>query len=267
MSKPELLREAEAHSQLDRIAPNWRLHLYDGAIIDHILEVINKPRASRTEIGRRYRARRSAAGLVGTPVFRGAPSRCSPTTLAPPDGRYVHLLVPALAGSPQPVLVRPASRATFIVNVAWAIPTLQMSTPISTFFDTPTARLSHDQCIQQFAGPLTNRPLASVLRYYEQHVQDFHPRYPVTEDAGRRRERWSGPGWLSFAPLGKMHARSERGRKLVVDLRNLTTISHEGEDAIFDLMKEGARFSCGNVLTNHVLKQLAQKKQRELPRS
>ena len=77
-SKPELLREAEAISQLDRIAPNWRLHLYDGAIIDHILDVINKPRASRTEIGRRYRARRSATGLVGSPVFRGAPSHARP---------------------------------------------------------------------------------------------------------------------------------------------------------------------------------------------
>ena len=75
VSKPKLLREAEALSQLDRIAPNWRLHLYDGAIIDHILDVINKPRASRTEIGRRYRARRSAAVPADAPVFRGAPSR------------------------------------------------------------------------------------------------------------------------------------------------------------------------------------------------
>jgi hypothetical protein len=53
------------------------------------------------------------------------------------------------------------------------------------------------------------------------------------------------------------------GRKLVVDLRNLTTISREGENAIFDLIKEGAKFSCGNVLTKHVLKQLARKKQQE----
>jgi hypothetical protein len=56
-------------------------------------------------------------------------------------------------------------------------------------------------------------------------------------------------------------------RKLVIDLRNLTAISHEGEDAIFDLMKKGAKFSCGGVLTRHVLKQLVRKKQRELPRS
>ncbi len=53
-------------------------------------------------------------------------------------------------------------------------------------------------------------------------------------------------------------------RKLVIDL-NLTTISREGEDAIFDLMKKGAKFTCGGVLTRHVLKQLARRKQ-ESPR-
>jgi hypothetical protein len=56
------------------------------------------------------------------------------------------------------------------------------------------------------------------------------------------------------------------GRKLVVDLSNLTVISYEGEDAIFDLMKEGAKFLCGGVLTRHVLKQLARKKQQESSR-
>jgi len=46
------------------------------------------------------------------------------------------------------------------------------------------------------------------------------------------------------------------GRKLVVDLSSLTIISREGEDAILELMKKGAKFSCGGVLTRHVLKQL-----------
>ena len=56
------------------------------------------------------------------------------------------------------------------------------------------------------------------------------------------------------------------GRKLVIDLTNVTVISREGEDAIFDLMKRGANFSCGGVLTKHVLKQLARKIQQESPR-
>lgn len=53
------------------------------------------------------------------------------------------------------------------------------------------------------------------------------------------------------------------GRKLVIDLSNLTVISHEGEDAIFDLMKRGAKFSHGGVLIKHVLKQLARRQQQE----
>ena len=56
------------------------------------------------------------------------------------------------------------------------------------------------------------------------------------------------------------------GRKLVVDLTNVTVISPEGEDAIFDLMKKGVNFSSGGVLTRHVLKQLVRKKQRETRR-
>ena len=60
VSKPKPLTETEATKQLDRIAPDWPLHLYDSAVIDHILKVINNPRTSRTEITRRYRTRRAA---------------------------------------------------------------------------------------------------------------------------------------------------------------------------------------------------------------
>jgi anti-anti-sigma regulatory factor len=49
------------------------------------------------------------------------------------------------------------------------------------------------------------------------------------------------------------------GRKVVIDLSSLTVISREGEDAIFDLMQQGAKFSCAGILTRHVLKGLAQK--------
>jgi anti-anti-sigma regulatory factor len=54
-------------------------------------------------------------------------------------------------------------------------------------------------------------------------------------------------------------SRDLEGRTLVIDLSSLTVISREGEGAIFDLMKQGAKFSCGGVLTRHVLKQLAVK--------
>jgi len=49
------------------------------------------------------------------------------------------------------------------------------------------------------------------------------------------------------------------GRKLLIDLSSLTVISREGEDAIFDLMKQGAKFSCAGILTRHVLKGLARR--------
>lgn len=49
------------------------------------------------------------------------------------------------------------------------------------------------------------------------------------------------------------------GRKLVIDLTNATLIDAEGEAAILDLIKEGAKFCCSGVHTKHVLKQLAHK--------
>lgn len=54
------------------------------------------------------------------------------------------------------------------------------------------------------------------------------------------------------------------GRQLVIDLSNATSIDADGESAIFDLMKEGAKFCCSDVLTKHVLKQLAHKCQTRL---
>jgi hypothetical protein len=74
--------------------------------------------------------------------------------------------------------------------------------------------------------------------------------------------------WVAELCTSWRDACQSRGkRKLVVDLRNLTAVSQAGEDAIFDLINEGAKFSCGNVLTKYVVKQLARKKKRELPRS
>jgi hypothetical protein len=75
-----------------------------------------------------------------------------------------------------------------------------------------------------------------------------------------------GP-WVAELRTTWKNARQELGgRRMVVDLSNLTIISFEGEDAIFELMKDGAKFSRGGVLTRHVLRQLAQKKQREYTR-
>jgi hypothetical protein len=42
-------------------------------------------------------------------------------------------------------------------------------------------------------------------------------------------------------------------------LSSVTVMSREGEDAVFDLMKQGAKFSCAGILTRHVLKGLARR--------
>ena len=66
--------------------------------------------------------------------------------------------------------------------------------------------------------------------------------------------------WISeLRTAWKNASRHRGGSKLVIDVGSLTVISREGEDAIFDLMKEGATFSCGGVLNRHVLKRLARK--------
>ncbi len=49
------------------------------------------------------------------------------------------------------------------------------------------------------------------------------------------------------------------GRKLVIDLTNVTLISPESQDKLLQLMKEGAKFSGRDVLTKHVLQQLSRR--------
>jgi hypothetical protein len=46
------------------------------------------------------------------------------------------------------------------------------------------------------------------------------------------------------------------GRKLVIDLSNATVISREGEETLFEMMNEGAKFSCCGVLNRFVLKRM-----------
>lgn len=50
-----------------------------------------------------------------------------------------------------------------------------------------------------------------------------------------------------------------QGRELIIDLKNVTVISGDGENTLFALMRDGAKFSSRDVLTKHVLKQLARR--------
>ncbi|MGA2354192.1 MAG: hypothetical protein ABSG02_06830 [Terriglobales bacterium] len=71
--------------------------------------------------------------------------------------------------------------------------------------------------------------------------------------------RLSEPWVAQLCATWRDASRELDGRKLVIDLSSLTVISREGEEAIFDLMKRGAKFSCAGILTRHVLKGLARR--------
>jgi hypothetical protein len=45
----------------------------------------------------------------------------------------------------------------------------------------------------------------------------------------------------------------------VIDLKNLTAISEDGETALLELLSEEIKFCASGVFTKHVLKQLARR--------
>ena len=49
------------------------------------------------------------------------------------------------------------------------------------------------------------------------------------------------------------------GRRLIIDLRNVTLISRDGEKTLLKLMRNGAKFSTRDVLTGYLVKELARK--------
>jgi hypothetical protein len=68
------------------------------------------------------------------------------------------------------------------------------------------------------------------------------------------------PPWTTeLERVSKEASRDLDGRKLAIDLSNVTVISREGENTLFELIQHGAKFSCGGVLTKYVLKQLARR--------
>jgi hypothetical protein len=85
----------------------------------------------------------------------------------------------------------------------------------------------------------------------------------IVETRGQRRLVLEGrlvrPWTAEVESAWRNAAQQLEGRKLIIDLANITLISRDGEDTLFELMKDGARFSSGDVLTKHVLKQLARR--------
>jgi len=64
--------------------------------------------------------------------------------------------------------------------------------------------------------------------------------------------------WVDELRKTWKHASQDaQGRKVIIDLDSATVISREGQDLILELMQDGARFTCGGVLTKYVLRKLA----------
>jgi hypothetical protein len=69
-----------------------------------------------------------------------------------------------------------------------------------------------------------------------------------------------GP-WVSELAIACERAREDLGgRELIVDLRNLTGISPEGERALLQLMKNKTKLQCG-VFVRELLRQLVRSSQ------
>ena len=89
----------------------------------------------------------------------------------------------------------------------------------------------------------------------------------ITVVEGPRRRRLIVEGrliapWAAELTTACRTAREDlRNRKLIVDLRNLTAISPEGEDVLQQLMSENVKLVCG-VYIKEVLRQLVRKTRR-----
>jgi hypothetical protein len=53
-----------------------------------------------------------------------------------------------------------------------------------------------------------------------------------------------------------------RGRELIVEMKQITMISQEGENLILELITGGIKLRCGGVFTKHVVKQLTRRASR-----
>jgi hypothetical protein len=70
-----------------------------------------------------------------------------------------------------------------------------------------------------------------------------------------------GP-WVAELRTTCDKARADLQGELVVDVSQLSAISQEGENVLFELMKAGVKFRCRGVYTKQVLRQLARRASR-----
>jgi len=85
----------------------------------------------------------------------------------------------------------------------------------------------------------------------------------IVETPGRSKlvleGRLVSPWTAEVESAWKAAAQRLQGRRLVIDLSNVTVISREGEALLFQLMKDGAKFAGRGVLIRHLLRKLARR--------
>ncbi len=66
--------------------------------------------------------------------------------------------------------------------------------------------------------------------------------------------------WVDELKAAYENAKADsNGRQLVIDLRNLTAISDQGESLLLDLMRQGVRFRGSGVFAKEILKQVGRR--------
>jgi hypothetical protein len=87
---------------------------------------------------------------------------------------------------------------------------------------------------------------------------------------GRRQRQLIVEGKLIAPWVDELKAACDRaradldGREFVVDVKQLTVISHEGESLLLELMNDGVKFRSYGVFTKHILRQLARRRRENL---
>jgi len=68
--------------------------------------------------------------------------------------------------------------------------------------------------------------------------------------------------WVAELEKSWDEARSLGSREVLVDLKDVTAISQHGENVLYRMMAEGAKFfCCRGVLTRHVVNQLQRRRE------
>ena len=71
--------------------------------------------------------------------------------------------------------------------------------------------------------------------------------------------------WTAELKTACEKARTDlRERELIIDVKNLTAISQEGENLLLELMQDGVAFRSRGVFTKHVLAQIARRARRDI---